>query len=266
MFDSTCFCRRLAQGLLLSFATLLPLSTTAQADKTFTNLVGIEFIRIPAGSFQMGADKNLEEASNDELPQHHVTLSHAFYLGKYEVTQEQWVAVMGNNPSKFVGLRNPVESVSWDDIQVFIQQLNTKEGTDKYRLPTEAEWEYAARAGTSSTWSFGDDASESEQYAWYDDNSDNQTHPVGQKQPNPWGLYDIYGNVYEWVNDWYDENFYSRNISTDPKGPENGTHRVLRGGGWGRSTWGLRSASRGSLVPDRQLERCGFRLARSLGK
>jgi formylglycine-generating enzyme required for sulfatase activity len=225
----------------------------------------MEFVRIPAGSFTMGADKNFEEAYDSETPQHRVTISQPFYLGKYEVTQQQWTAVMGDNPSEFKGRSNPVENVSWDDAQTFIRRLNQKENTNKYRLPTEAEWEYAARAGTTSTWSFGDDASSLGQYAWYGDNSGDRTHPVGQKQPNAWGLHDMLGNVFEWVQDWYGGNYYANSPGTDPKGPSTGAFRVLRGGGWILSARNLGSARRGSNTPDSRYDSFGFRLAFSPG-
>jgi formylglycine-generating enzyme required for sulfatase activity len=238
----------------------LPTAVTAPTGKTFTNTIGTEFIRIPAGSFTMGEDTNFEDAPHP----HRVTLSQSFYLGKYPVTQAEWEAVMGNNPSYFKGRRNPVENVWWNDVQTFIQRLNAKEGTDKYRLPTEAEWEYAARAGTKSAYSFGNDAGQLGQYAWYEDNSGRQTHPVGQKQPNPWGLYDMHGNVHEWVKDWYDESYYRRSPSTDPAGPSSGVYRVLRGGSWNDSDWFLQSAIRRCSTPDNWGD--GFRLARSLGQ
>ncbi|MCL2122613.1 MAG: formylglycine-generating enzyme family protein, partial [Desulfovibrionaceae bacterium] len=168
-------------------------------QKTYTNSIGIKFVLIPAGSFLMGSDAR----ALNEKPPHRVHISKPFYLGKFEVTQEQWQAVMGNNPSRFKGPDNPVEGVSWEDVREFIQRLNEKEGHRRYRLPTEAEWEYAARGGTSSRWSFGDDAGLLDQYAWYKDNSEDTTHPVGQKKSNPWGLHDMHGNVFEWVQDWY---------------------------------------------------------------
>ncbi|GHU06259.1 hypothetical protein FACS1894158_12140 [Betaproteobacteria bacterium] len=251
-------------GCLALAAGMSP-SASAQTGKTFTNSIGTEFILIPAGSFTMGADKNSEKANTDETP-HRVSISRAFYLGKYPVTQGEWVAVMGSNPSQFKGRSNPVEWVSWDDAQTFIQRLNAKEGTNKYRLPTEAEWEYAARAGTKSAYSFGDDAEQLGAYAWYDDNSGSQTHPVGQKKPNPWGLYDMHGNVYEWVNDWNDESYYSRSPSTDPAGPSSGRSRVLRGGSWGDYAWSLRSACRFSSMPDGRGGFVGFRLTLSPGQ
>ncbi|GHT81764.1 hypothetical protein AGMMS49960_05370 [Betaproteobacteria bacterium] len=173
---------------------------------------------------------------------------------------------MGSNPSKFKGRSNPVEQVSWDDVQTFIQRLNAKEGTNKYRLPTEAEWEYAARAGTKSTYSFGDDAGQLGSYAWYNGNSGSQTHPVGQEKPNPWGLYDMHGNVWEWVNDQYDGSYYGRSPSTDPAGPSSGQYRVLRGGSWHGSAGSLRSGIRRGSTPDPRSDNFGFRLARSPGQ
>jgi formylglycine-generating enzyme required for sulfatase activity len=215
-----------------------------------TNSIGMEFVLIPAGSFTMGADKNFEDAGDNETPAHRVTISKAFYLGKYEVTQAQWVSVMGSNPSYFKGRSNPVDKVSWDEVQSFIKKLNQKEGVNKYRLPTEAEWEYAARAGSTSTYSFGDDAEALRRYAWYGEDYDSgSTHPVGQKEPNGWGLYDMHGNVSEWVQDWRGENYYSGSPGTDPRGPSSGSHRVNRGGGWSDDARHCRSASRNSNVP-----------------
>jgi formylglycine-generating enzyme required for sulfatase activity len=146
----------------------------------------------------MGANKNFEDASDDETPQHRVSISKPFYLGKYEVTQAQWEAAMGSNPSEFKGRDNPVELVSWEDAQEFISRLNRKEGHSSYRLPTEAEWEYAARAGSISAYNFGDDSGQLQSYAWYgEEHNAGSTHPVGQKQPNALGLYDMHGNVGE---------------------------------------------------------------------
>ncbi|MDR3220687.1 MAG: formylglycine-generating enzyme family protein [Candidatus Accumulibacter sp.] len=256
--------RNISLALLFGALSMLSTPGNAQTGKTHTNSIGMEFIEIPAGSFMMGADKNFEEADDDETPQHQVTLSKSFYLGKYEVTQAQWEAVMGGNPSKFKGQGNPVERVSWDDVQKFIQRLNAKEGTNKYRLPTEAEWEYAARAGTTSAYSFGNDAASAGQYAWYEDNSGQQTHPVGQKQqPNPWGLYDMHGNVWEWVQDWYNAGFYARSPASDPRGTVGGDNRVLRGGSWRNSAGLLRSSLRLYYSPDYRLVDLGFRLALS---
>jgi formylglycine-generating enzyme required for sulfatase activity len=255
--------------------------------KTWINSIDMEFVRIEAGSFMMGRDPDFEEGESNETPRHHVTISRPFYLGKYEVTQEQWVAVMGSNPSHYRGSANPVERVSWNHVQDFIRRLNEKEGTNKYRLPTEAEWEYAARAGTTTAYFFGDDEKQLGEYAWYGvaysiSAFKPQTHPVGQKQPNPWGLYDMYGNVWEWVQDWYGKDYYTNSLSTDPTGPSEGrghvwghsttgwwADHVLRGGGWCFSAKYLRSAFRGSITsPDirNQGANYGFRLALSIGE
>jgi formylglycine-generating enzyme required for sulfatase activity len=167
---------------------------------------------------------------------HKVTLTKPFYLGKYEVTQEQWQAVMGNNPSKTKGPKNPVDSVTWNDCQDFFKKLNPKIAASgkSGRLPTEAEWEYACRAGTQTPYFFGDDEKQLDDYAWYIRNGPPKTihrpHPVGQKKPNPWGLYDMYGNVTEWCADWVGSQYYEESPVTDPKGPETGTMKALRGG------------------------------------
>jgi formylglycine-generating enzyme required for sulfatase activity len=238
--------------ICLFFLLSLPGSaiTVHAADKTFTNSIGMEFVLIPAGSFMMGADKNFEDTVDNETPRHRVSISKPFYLGKYEVTQAQWTAVMGNNPSNFKGRRsNPVEQVSWNDAQAFIKRLNQKEGHNRYRLPTEAEWEYAARAGTTGRYSFGDDAGQLGRYAWCGENyNSGSTHPVGQKKPNAWGLYDMHGNVLEWVQDRYGD--YSNSSVTDPTGPSSGSDRVSRGGGWFFNPQGCRTAVRDGVPPD----------------
>ena len=234
--------------------------------RTLTNSIGMDFVLVPSGSFRMGADPNFEDASREETPRHSVTISRAFYLGKYEVTQEQWVAVMGTNPSRFKGRTNPVEQVSWDDAQAFIRRLNAKEGGSRYRLPTEAEWEYAARAGATGKFCFGDDDDQLGRYAWFEGNSGEKTHPVGQLRPNAWGLYDMHGNVWEWVQDWYDGSYYGRSPSTDPRGPATGTGRVFRGGFWDSVARYCRAAARNNYTygtPGYRYDSLGFRLARS---
>ena len=231
------------------------------AEKTRTNSIGMEFMLIPAGFFMMGRDPAFEEGDDDERPQHTVNISKPFYLGKYEVTQAQWVAVMGNNPSRFKGRNNPVEHVSWHDVQEFIRRLNAQEGRTQYRLPTEAEWEYAARAGATTAYFFGDDKHALSGYAWYGGNSGDRLHPVGQKQPNAWGLYDVYGNVREWVQDWFVATYYASSPGTDPQGPSSGEYRVLRGGGWNDLAEHCRSADRHDSTPDVRFVNIGFRLA-----
>ena len=230
--------------------------------QTWKNPIGIEFVLIPAGEFLMGSDNY-----DDEKPVHRVRISKVFYLGKYEVTQAQWQAVMGDNPSRFKGDTLPVEQVSWEDAQKFIERLNVKEGGPKYRLPTEAEWEYAARAETTTAYSFGDDPRQLGEYAWFSENSGNTTHPVGQRKPNPWGLYDMYGNVWEWMQDWYSNAAYKGSPSTavDPQGPSPGSYPVYRGGSWRAGAAYCRSASRrGRDAPGDRYGGHGLRLLREV--
>jgi eukaryotic-like serine/threonine-protein kinase len=212
-----------------------------------------DFVLIPAGEFLMGEDKN-----DDEKPVHKVTISRSFEMGKYEVTQAKWEAVMGNNPSNFKGEALPVEQVSWSDAQEFIKKLNAKNDGYTYRLPTEAEWEYACRAGTT-----GDYAGELDKMAWYKNNSDSRTHPVGEKQPNDWGLYDMHGNVWEWCSDWYDSEYYGRSSGVDPKGPSSGSLRVKRGGSWFYDAAYCRSAYRSRSAPVGRFSSYGLRLVRT---
>jgi formylglycine-generating enzyme required for sulfatase activity len=253
--------------VLLALSTIVfspGLATADELANTYTNSIGMKFVLVPAGTFMMGADKNLEKAVADEFPRHQVRISKPFYLGVYEVTQQQWEDVMGNNPSGFIGKDNPVEMVSWDDIQDFIRRLNQKEGHSRYRLPTEAEWEYAARAGSTSTYFFGNDESQLGDHVWYGGNSGDTTHPVGQKPPNAWGIYDMIGNIWEWVGDRYGETYYANSPSADPTGPSSGDYRVVRGCGWDGDAWGCRSAHRGMTVTAYRLENAGFRLALSI--
>jgi formylglycine-generating enzyme required for sulfatase activity len=212
---------------------------------------------IPAGEFTMG----FSNGSRDEKPPHRVRISQPYYLGTYEVRQDQWEAVMRENPSHFKGPTRPVENVSWEEAQEFIHRLNAKEGGRAYRLPTEAEWEYAVRAGTPTAYSFGDDASQLGRYAWYNQNAGGQTHPVGGLQPNAWGLYDMHGNVWEWVQDWYGD--YPSSPQTDPKGPSSGSGRVFRGGGWFNVARDCRSADRIVAAPGSRINAHGFRLLRA---
>ena len=233
------------------------------ALETYTNSIGMEFVLIPAGTFWMGSDEDHDhDALEDEKPRHEVEISRSFYLGRYTVTQAQWESVMGSNPSKFKGADLPVEMVSWDDVQEFIRKLNAQEGHDRYRLPTEAEWEYACRAGSTTAYCFGNDKNQLGEYAWYWDSSGKEMHPVGQKKPNAWGLYDMHGNVFEWVWDWYGEYYGSR--VRDPEGPHEGEYCVLRGGSWFVYARFCRSASRSFSKSDTHDANYGFRLALSL--
>jgi formylglycine-generating enzyme required for sulfatase activity len=216
----------------------------------------LEMVLIPAGSFSMGAAF--------AGPVHKVNITKPFYLGKYLLTQEQWEAVMGGNPSYFNGPKNPVEEVSWDDLQEFLGKLNGKfgAGAAKFQLPTEAQWEYACRAGSTTMYCHGDEESRLGEYAWYNANSGGRTHPVGEKKPNAWGLYDMHGNVWEWCADWYDGRYYAHGPADDPTGPAAGSVRVFRGGGWCDPARYCRSADRGYDVPGFRLDRLGFRVAR----
>jgi formylglycine-generating enzyme required for sulfatase activity len=239
------------------------LATAEEIINYYTNSIGMKFIMLPPGTFMMGAGKNVEDPTEGELPYHQVRISKPFYLGIYEVTQAQWKAVMGNNPSEYKNNDNPVEMVNWPDVQAFIKRLNKKEGHSRYRLPTEAEWERAVRAGTTSTFYFGIDESQLLNHAWYKDNSGDTTHPVGQKLQNAWGLYDILGNVLEMTDDWYGEAYYVNSPSVDPTGPISGDTRVVRGCGWNFDARYCRSADRLKYTTDYRNEYYGFRLALS---
>ena len=223
------------------------------------NGVTMEFVLIPAGEFMMGSLESEAERKVDEGPRHLVRISRPLYLGKCEVTQAQWQAVMGKNPSHFTGdACRPVEQISWNDCQEFCRKLSQRVGRE-IRLPTEAEWEYACRAGTTTAYSFGDDASHFGEYSCCGASSGRQTHPVGQKLPNPWGLHDMHGNVWEWCQDRYGR--YPSSAQVDPSGPDSGYSRVLRGGSWYGSPGTLRSAYRVRNWPDDRGINYGFRVA-----
>jgi len=223
------------------------------------NSIGMKFTLIPAGEFYMGS-----EEYDEEKPVHKVKINNPFYLCTYPVTQREWEAVMDDNPSRFKGDDLPVEWFSWSDVQEFIRKLNEMEGTDKYRLPSEAEWEYACRAGTTTRYSFGDDESKLGDYGWYVDNSDNKTHPVGQKEHNPWGLYDMHGNVWEWVQDEWHVSYDGAPTDGSAWEVGDGAIRVARGGGWSCNTRGCRSAVRNLNDPRYRGGDLGFRLLQEL--
>jgi formylglycine-generating enzyme required for sulfatase activity len=220
---------------------------------------------IPAGRFTMGSTANEKGRKSNEGPVPEVVISKSFYMGVYEVTQAQWQAVMGNNPSSFGGKpQNPVEQVLWEDCQKFLEKLNGM-GIGTFRLPTEAEWEYACRAGTKTAYSFGDDVSKLKEYANYEDTPKyglKSTAPVGSFKPNSWGLYDMYGNVWEWCSDWYGD--YGTGRQTDPKGAARGSLRVLRGGCWSYSSRHCRSAYRSWCSPLGRHSILGFRVVREV--
>ena len=213
--------------------------------------VKLEMVLIPAGEFMMGSPDSDKDTHANEKPQHRVRITKPFYLGKYLVTQEQWQAVTGNPRGTVKGPKNPVESVSWDDCQEFLKRLHEKVGERRFQLPTEAQWEYACRAGSTTRYYFGDKESELGEYAWYRKNSKTTSHPVGEKKPNAWGLYDMYGNVWEWCADRYGEEYYTHSPTDEPAGPEEGAGRVVRGGSWDAPATRCRSARRSPFNPRR---------------
>jgi len=242
------------------------------SGSSIINSIGMEFILIPTGEFNMGSPILEKRRKLWESPVHRVTIEKPFYLGRYPVTQEQWQKVMGNNPAYFKGEKHPVENVSWNEIQVFFRKLNALENVDGisriYRLPTEAEWEYAARAGTATAYFFGDDESKLTEYAWFLENSGLETHPVGLKKPNSWGLYDIYGNLGEWVQDEYHISY--KGAPEDGRAWENAFPsvstpvRIRRGGGWNGNAGCCRSAERLFAAQDKKLNSLGFRIVREI--
>ena len=228
-------------------------------DKVYTaNGVSFTMIAVRGGTFTMGAtSEQTEEAFSDEFPTHSVTLSD-YYIGETEVTQELWNAVMGSNPSNFGDMQHPVEMVSWDDCQTFISRLNELTG-ETFRLPTEAQWEYAARGGNKSKGYTYSGSNEIDDVAWYWENSYYITHPVKTKAPNELGIYDMSGNVCEWCSDWYD--FYSSAAQTDPTGPARDSFRVIRGGSWVYGATDCRVAWRSGITPTNSIYYLGLRLA-----
>ena len=220
--------------------------------------IKLDMVLIPAREFQMGSPES-EKYHQDNALQHEVTLTKPFYMGKYEVTQEQWESVMGNSPSsRTKGAKLPVTNVSWEDCQEFIKKLNEKT-SGGYRLPTEAEWEYACRAGTTTAYSVGDKITPKD--ANYRDSKIGEPVAVGSYKPNAFGLYDMHGNVWEWCEDWYAD--YQAGAVTDPKGPATGERRVLRGGSFNFYVWNTRSSFRFNLSPTSRYLFYGFRLART---
>ena len=256
------------------------------SGEIITNSIGMKMTLIPAGGFMMGSPDSEWRAESDERPQHHVEITKSFHLGVYPVTQAEYEKVMGGTPSCFKDKdHNPVEGVTWFDAVAFCNKMSEVEkiepfyeiseeavsivGGNGYRLPTEAEWEYACRAGTTTKWFFGDKESRLKEYAWceypwYDrkHNGGNTTHPVGEKKPNPWGLHDMHGNVWEWCWDWYGD--FRASPANDPNGPTTGEVRVLRGGSFFDGSLVVRSASRRSYQPTFRFPMIGFRLARTL--
>lgn len=217
----------------------------------------MEFVRISPGTFRMGCAANDGQCDPDEKPAHDVRITREFQIGKYEVTQAQWRSVMEDNPSFFKSDDRPVENVSWNDAAAFLSKMTARNDGFRYRLPTEAEWEYAARAGATGPWA----AESLETIAWSGTSTD-KTMPVGQKKPNAWGLYDTEGNVWEWVQDWYGNNTYASSGPDNPSGPGEGDYRVLRGGAWGLTGYYLRLSFRDGNEPSFKDKYSGFRVVR----
>jgi formylglycine-generating enzyme required for sulfatase activity len=232
----------------------LPKALTLDLGKGVT----MKLILIPAGKFMMGSPDNEKGRDPREGPQREVTITKPFCMGATEVTQAQYEAVAGKNPSSLKGPHRPADQAQWDNAVEFCKKLSDKSGK-KVRLPTEAEWEYTCRAGTKTRFSFGDDDTDLHDYAWYAANSESKTHPVGQKKPNAWGLYDMLGNVWEWCSDYHGEPYaIAKNV--DPKGPGSGSHHVLRGGSWIDGSQYCRSAYRHGHVPGFPYSSYGFRV------
>ena len=249
------------QGEIAALAAAAPVAAASESQppETWINDLEMTFVLVPAGSFDMGT----ESGEDDERPVRPVTISEAFYLSRFEVTQAQWFAVMESDPSQFTDDPNrPVESVSWEDAQAFIAKLNATEPGATYRLPTEAEWEYAARAGSTAAYAFGDDAAQLDPYAWYADNAGNITHPVGEKQPNAWGVHAMHGGVWEWVQDRYGP--YPSAAAAESASPPPGNRRVIRGGSWLSPAEDCRAASRSHAHPAFRGAHVGFRLVRTI--
>jgi formylglycine-generating enzyme required for sulfatase activity len=229
---------------------LVALAGTANAAQNF------EMVFIKGGCYQMG--DTFGDGGANEKPVHKVCIDD-FYIGKYVVTQAQWQALMGNNPSRFkkCGGNCPVENILWEDAQEFIRRLNDLTGKN-YRLPYEAEWEYAARSGgKQELWAGTSDLDKLGDYAWFEDNSGEKTHSIGTRRPNGLGLYDMTGNVWEWCKDWYDGDYYKRSPEKNPHGPLSGSARVIRGGGWGDAAGIVRAVSRDVSDPSIRCDICG---------
>jgi formylglycine-generating enzyme required for sulfatase activity len=244
------------------------LGVEPRPPNAFVNRVGMRMVRIPAGSFLMGSPETEKGRYSGEGPQHEVTITRPFYMSACEVTQGQYQKVMEVNPSRFQGADKPVETVSWEDAVGFCRMVSEREGR-VYRLPTEAEWEYACRAGSTTAFFCGDAPDDLGQYAWYRPRwlgdfllfvfpEHFTTRPVGKKRSNPWGLYDMYGNVWEWCQDWYGP--YSPRPEVNPTGPREGRRRVLRGGAYANSPRQFRSAARCHYRPSNGLDNVGFRV------
>ena len=258
--------------IFLCLTTILVSGCTEDIDddieQTHNNSLGMEFVLIQEGEFYIGSDSTPIVAFDN--PVHEVRIPKPFYMASSEVTQEEWSTVMGENPSFFKGSHLPVEQVSWNDVQEFIKKLNERENTNKYRLPSEAEWEYACRAGTTTDFSFTDEASDLDRFGWSDTygwcaiNSNGSTQPVGQKKPNQWGLYDMHGNVWEWTQDNWHSNYEGAPADGSAWEDGNSNIRVGKGGDWSGGPSYCTSVFRGELEADNSNNVLGFRVVRDV--
>lgn len=240
---------------ILSLFLLVSMCPKAYPSGGFVNSLGMSFELIPAGSFDMGRDGG----PNNQAPKHRTSITVPFYLATCELTQEIYLGLVKNNPSHFVNLKAPVDNLSWSDAFEFLVMLNELEGTTGYRFPSEAQWEYAARGATSSE-SFVPEGESLEDYAWFLDNSENSTRRACDKKANPFGLKDIYGNVWEWVADWYNPGYYQRAQQNDPRGPRSGLEKVIRGGGFFNKAETLNSVNRFAMNPTLRYNSVGLRV------
>ncbi|MDR2353714.1 MAG: formylglycine-generating enzyme family protein [Deltaproteobacteria bacterium] len=247
--------------LTLTFLYYVPSSPAEEPEDTYVNPIGMEFVLIKKGTFLMGSNESENASvSTNELPQHRVRITQDFYIGRYEVTQGEWNQLMDENLSENQNDNFPVVNVTWFKAQEFIRKLNDRDPNATYRLPTEAEWEYACRAGTDTTWFFGNDPLDLPDYADMEDYPTHHFVRVGTYEPNPWGLYNIYGNAREWVEDWYSPDYYEESPTDDPTGPTEGKEKILRGGAFCDDPVYCKSARRYTEAPDELSGSFGFRV------
>ena len=251
------------RALVLIVVLFVTSPVFGQQPKEVTNSIGMRLILISAGTFSMGSPEE-ERGRHANETQHEVTIGASYYLGKYEVTQDEFKNVMGNNPSSIKGAMSPVETLRWEDAVSFCEKLSDlpeeKAAGREYRLPTEAEWEYACRGGGKTAYGFAGSTELLREHAWFAENAQNKHHPVGEKKPNGWGLHDMQGNVWEWCKDWHGD--YRSDAVTDPQGPSQGSARVIRGGSWVvAEETRFRSAYRATYVPTDRSVTVGFRIA-----
>jgi len=268
LYDTTYYWKIIARDImgLETEGPIWRFVTISSNDSLFTLSRGVKvnMLWIPPGEFRMGARDGEQDADDCEYPNHRVVIENGFWMGKYEVTQVQWEVIMDDNPSEFEGMNMPVERISWDEVHVFLEYLNAQEQDSPWRLPSESEWEYACRGGTTTRFPWGDDPAygQMDDYAWYWNNSNRSSHPVRRKLSNPWGLRDMIGNVWEWCEDWYHGTYNEAPDDGSAWITPTGSFRVLRGGSWHNDPEFCRTANRHKNHPGYRYGDCGFRLVR----